>query len=134
MDEILLDEIHYDALSSKLDQLSTYLVSLSGLDTEGLISRENIKSENGEALSPYYAALCINDIIRTNEFIRGIYFALTYIDLYKGTAIKVDESGLTLPYMLLDLSDISEDKNYLSLNYEISECPSYSYNLTTTPL
>ena len=62
MDEILLDEIHYDALSSKLDQLSTYLVSLSGLDTEGLISRENIKSENGEALSPYYAALCINDI------------------------------------------------------------------------
>ncbi len=102
IDELLLEEIRYSNLKEKLDLLETLLKGLSGLNTEASDIRENIKHKNGEALSPFFASLCITDIIRTRQFIRGAYFAIKDLLAKQEGPIRILYAG-TVPYATLVL-------------------------------
>ena len=77
MDEILVEEINYLALEKKLQDFKTYLLDITHLDLNDLEDRKDLQYDNGIALCTTFAALCIQDVMRTRQFIRGIYQAIT---------------------------------------------------------
>lgn len=76
MTEILKEELDQPTLFKKLEAFKLFLLEVTGLDLNNLDDRKDIQFENGIALSTTFAALCINDIMRTRQFMRGIYQAI----------------------------------------------------------
>lgn len=76
MDEILQDKINYLALSEKLHQLKSFLLKITELDLNNFEDRKDLEFGNGIALCTTFAALCIDDIMRTRQFVRGVYQAI----------------------------------------------------------
>jgi len=77
MDEILQDEIQYVTLQKKLYDFRDCLLDITHLDLNDLEDRKDLQFDNGIALCTTFAALCIQDVMRTRQFIRGIYQAVT---------------------------------------------------------
>ncbi len=102
MDEILKEEIHFLDLKDKLNEYSKELIQLSGLVLENEQNKKDIHHENGMALSTTFAARCIDDIIRTRQFIRGIYQAIEDLQLKKSKPITLFYAG-TGPFATLSL-------------------------------
>ncbi len=80
--EVLSDEIDYVALKENMEAYEALLINLSGLELEDESNKNNdISFENGTALGTTWAAMCVVDLIRTRQFMRGIWKAVE--DLYK---------------------------------------------------
>lgn len=77
MDELLQEEIHYVNLQKKLYDFRDVLLNITHLDLNDLEDRKDLQFDNGIALCTTFAALCIQDVMRTRQFIRGIYQAVT---------------------------------------------------------
>ena len=75
-DVILAEAYHPGLLRQTLHQFEAWLVALSELPIDSESCRENIDSENGMALGPTWAAMCIEDIARTHCFVRGTHQAI----------------------------------------------------------
>ena len=75
-DVILADAYHPGAMRQTLHQFETWLVALTALPIDSESCRENIDNESGVALGPTWAALCIEDLQRTRNFVRGTYQAI----------------------------------------------------------
>lgn len=101
--EYFKDEIDYSKLLKATEE---YKFILNKLTEEKLDDEEGINDlyyENGKAISTYYAALCLDDLIRTRKFIRGIDKAIlekskkkTIHILYAGTG---PFASLILPFI-----------------------------------
>jgi predicted RNA methylase len=76
MNELLLEDIHYLNLQEKLYAYRDLLLEITHLDLNDLEDRKDLQFDNGIALCTTFAALCIQDVMRTRQFIRGIYQAV----------------------------------------------------------
>ena len=73
---ILADELDYQLLLNTMEEYKTLLLELSTIELEDIANRKNIQFENGVAIGTTWAARCVDDIIRTRQFIRGAFKAV----------------------------------------------------------
>ncbi len=109
MDEVLKDEIDYPSLKNKIDAYKASLLDVSQLDIESQSNKTDLHFKNGIAISTSYAALCVDDIIRTRQFIRGLYYAVQKTRENKSGAVRVLYAG-TGPFATLALPLMSHFK------------------------
>lgn len=74
--EYLNDDLDYFNLSKASEEYKSILNTLCGEDMDVAEGRSDIEFENGMALGTYWAALCLDDLLRTRQFIRGINKAI----------------------------------------------------------
>ena len=74
--EYLKDDIDYLNLSNASKEYKSILNTLCGEEINIEEGRSDMKFENGKALGTFWAALCLDDLLRTRQFIRGIYKAI----------------------------------------------------------
>lgn len=88
--EILKDEIDYFNLKKELENYKNLLYTLTEIEIENPINSNDIHFNNGIALSTKFAALCIDDLIRTRQLIRGLFKAVE--------KVKSKEKPVTILY------------------------------------
>ncbi|MCZ4320230.1 type II toxin-antitoxin system RelE/ParE family toxin [Aequorivita viscosa] len=59
-------------LSNASKKFKSILNTICGYDMDIEEGRKDIEHENGNALGTFWAALCLDDLLRTRSFIRGI--------------------------------------------------------------
>jgi len=102
MSEILQDEINYVALEKKLLDFRTFLLEITKLDLNDLEDRKDLEFDNGIALCTTFAALCTHDVMRTRQFVRGIYQAIQNVQKEKPEPLHLFYAG-TGPFATLIL-------------------------------
>jgi len=70
------EERDYESLKIAVDRYKQLMHDLLGLDFENGKNRENLSTETGIAIGPTWAAMCLDDIIRTQKFVKGIFEAV----------------------------------------------------------
>lgn len=74
---VLLDnELDYSELKSALEQLKKLLLNITDLDIEHFENCDPIRLPSGKAIGPKWAGACIDDIMRTKNFVSGVYEAV----------------------------------------------------------
>ncbi|MES2654958.1 MAG: hypothetical protein V4620_05170 [Bacteroidota bacterium] len=73
----LEDTIDYKKLSQITTDYKALLQSLNANDLNTREGRQHIYMNNGLAIGPFWAALCLDDIMRTRQFIRGTHKAIS---------------------------------------------------------
>jgi predicted RNA methylase len=74
--EYFEDNIDYQKLSHSSKEYKNLLNKICGENLDIETGRDDIEFDNGKALGTFWAALCLDDIIRTRQFIRGINKAI----------------------------------------------------------
>ncbi|MFK7749037.1 MAG: hypothetical protein AB8B65_11635 [Kordia sp.] len=116
-EEIESNEINYQALRDKLQEFMHFLTQLTKLELNESKKEANIQFKNGIALNTKDAALCVVDIIRTRQFIRGVLKAVNDIKKQKSSVIRIMYAG-TGPFAMLILpllTKYSSDELQLTL-------------------
>lgn len=72
----LNDTINYVDLMTTTTELKSLLKNITGSDLNTDEGREHITCDNGIAIGTYWAALCIDDFMRTRQFVRGVHEAM----------------------------------------------------------
>ncbi|WP_153231834.1 SAM-dependent methyltransferase [Algoriphagus machipongonensis] len=90
------------------------------------LDRENLIAENGIAIGPYWAAMCLDDLMRTRQFIRGITKAFDE-KLKKQSSIEVIYAG-TGPFANLLLPIFQEYKTH-QIRYTLVEINPISFSI-----
>ncbi len=72
----LEEEIDFQRLNQVSFEIRDFMESLTteNMDTEA--GKEDIHCDNGRALGTYWAAACLDDLLRTRQFVRGIHKAI----------------------------------------------------------
>lgn len=70
------DTIDYLKLSTTTQEYKKLLYSLADTELDNYKGRQHIYMENGKAIGPLWAAMCLDDIMRTRQFVRGINKAI----------------------------------------------------------
>lgn len=70
---LLKEDDNYLELSSAVDGLNRLFYKTSKIDAESDAARENIYLPTGKAIGPFWAAMCVKEMMRTKQFIKGIY-------------------------------------------------------------
>ncbi|HEX3044897.1 MAG TPA: phytanoyl-CoA dioxygenase [Bacillota bacterium] len=73
---LLRPEDHYGELTPAIANLSRLFSDIAGLDLGSLQHREDIHLPSGKAIGPVWAALCIQELLRTKRFLRGAYLGI----------------------------------------------------------
>lgn len=105
--EILSDKINYQALKEVLEDYKELLLKLSELDVNKETNKEDIHFKNGIALGTTWAAFCITDLIRTRQFMRGIFAAVKHLHHKKTKPVRILYAG-TGPFATLVLPLITK--------------------------
>ncbi|WP_448697589.1 hypothetical protein ACFGVR_12830 [Mucilaginibacter sp. AW1-3] len=74
--DILAPGDFHERLAPAIKNYSELLFSLTGLSLDGTSVRANIYTDHGKAIGPLWAAFCVNEILRTQRFCRGLYKAV----------------------------------------------------------
>lgn len=75
-DIILADEINFLDLSNALTNMKALFMEVSELDTESPEFTEDIHLTTGKAIGPFWAGLCVDDLMRTKRFSKGAFLAI----------------------------------------------------------
>lgn len=102
MEEILEEEINYMALEKKLSDFKTFLLEITNLDLNALEDRKDLEFDNGIALCTTFAALCAQDVMRTRQFVKGVYQAIQDVQQKKSDPVHLFYAG-TGPFATLIL-------------------------------
>lgn len=87
---ILKDPINYGELLPALKELKALFLKASHLDASDEQNRKDIHHNTGKAIGPEWAALCIDDFMRTKRFITGTYKAIqSALKNKNGTAVTL---------------------------------------------
>lgn len=70
--EYFEDNLDYKKLSEASRAYKDFLTQVSAQNMDITAGRSDIAFNNGRALGTFWAALCVDDLIRTRQFIRGI--------------------------------------------------------------
>jgi predicted RNA methylase len=102
--EYLEDTLDYLKLSKASVEYKALLNAICEQDLDAKNGRDDILFENGMALGTFWAALCLDDLLRTRQFIRGIDKAIKdKIDIQKPLHILYAGTGpfatLILPFI-----------------------------------
>jgi predicted RNA methylase len=98
--EYFEDTIDYLKLSNASREYKSILHEISDQNIDIEEGRNDIKNKNGNSLGTFWAALCLDDQIRTRQFIRGIDKAIK--ETKKGKPIHILYAG-TGPFATLIL-------------------------------
>ena len=98
----LQDETDYLALSKAVKEFKAFLIELTGINLEDEEGRRNIQFDNGIALGTTWAAMCIDDMIRTKRFMKGVFDAVTHLRTATTAPIHILYAG-TGPFAALVL-------------------------------
>jgi len=74
--EYLDENLDYLKLSKASEEYKILLNKICGQNLDIENGRNDLEFDNGKALGTYWAALCLDDLIRTRQFIRGINKAI----------------------------------------------------------
>ena len=74
--EYFENNINYLKLLNASEEYKNLLNKLCGQELDNENGRNDIQLNNGKALGTFWAAMCIDDLIRTRQFIRGINKAI----------------------------------------------------------
>jgi predicted RNA methylase len=123
--EYFENTIDYLNLLNASKDYKNLMVKLVGQELDTKNGRNDIHLDNGKALGTFWAALCIDDLIRTRQFIRGINKAVNekFNDkgsihiLYAGTGpfaalllpIILRYSGQRIKYTLIEINPLTFD-------------------------
>lgn len=119
------DTIDHLKLSNASKEYKAILHTISGQNIDIEEGRRDIENENGTSLGTFWAALCLEDMLRTRQFIRGIDRAIQ--DLKSQEAIHVLYAG-TGPFATLMLPIILRypKKN---ITYTLLEINPFTYDI-----
>ncbi|MCH3884046.1 class I SAM-dependent methyltransferase [Tenacibaculum aquimarinum] len=70
--EYFQDKLDYKKLQQASQEYKSLLNSICGQNMDVENGKKDINLNNGKALGTFWAALCLDDLIRTRKFIRGI--------------------------------------------------------------
>lgn len=114
---LLEEERNYLLLTHALKDYRSLLLELSKIELGHASNRKEIRLKNGIAVSTTVAAMCVNDIIRTTQFIRGIFKAVEELLPTKDKPIHIlyAGSGPFATLMLPVLSTYSETEIQVSI-------------------
>lgn len=70
------DQLNYGQLLSAARELNSLLQHISGGDFMSREMRKEVYKPNGKATTPFNAAMIVEDIVRTRQFMRGVYKAI----------------------------------------------------------
>ncbi|GAA4237910.1 hypothetical protein GCM10022291_26330 [Postechiella marina] len=114
--EYFEDKLDFQKLSNASKEFKSILNVICGQDLDIEEGRKDIEHGNGKALGTFWAALCLDDLLRTRQFIRGIDKAIK--DKRKKKPIHILYAG-TGPFATLILPIIfryqKEDIKYTLL-------------------
>ena len=157
-DVILNDELDIQTYKKALDDLKNLLFGVSGLNFNAKINEQNIQLDNGQAIGPKWAGLCMEDVLRTQRFMRAIYKAVEVkrkdkksepvTILYAGAGpfatlilpLLSRYSPEELQLVLLEINEISIEslkriiRGFEAFDYfkEIYQCDASNYEYTTS--
>lgn len=102
LEEILQEEINYVALEKRLLDFKNLLLEITNLDLNDLEDRKDLEFDNGIALCTTFAALCTQDVMRTRQFVKGIYQAIEEVQENQSEPVHLFYAG-TGPFATLIL-------------------------------
>jgi hypothetical protein len=70
---LLKDDDNYAELAPAINNLFELFTEASGLNPDDEMNRKDIYLEKGKAIGTSWAAMCVKEILRTKNFIRGLY-------------------------------------------------------------
>ncbi|MCJ0741856.1 SAM-dependent methyltransferase [Pedobacter montanisoli] len=73
---ILLPGDFHAALVPAINEYTSMLFELAGINSESDEQRTDIFTHTGKAIGPFWAAACVREVLRTQRFCRGIYEAV----------------------------------------------------------
>lgn len=88
----LAENTDHSELSRVATDYKTLLTTLAELEDENA-GRKNIHLKNGQALGTTWAAMCIEDSIRTQRFIKGLYKAVRFAKARKKEPVHILYAG-----------------------------------------
>lgn len=74
--DILAPGVFHDRLAPAVMAFADTLFDAVNLDGNDADSRESVYTDHGKAIGPFWAALCVREVIRTQRFCRGLYKAV----------------------------------------------------------
>lgn len=69
---LLSEDLDYLALSESINKYKMLLTEIAELHLEDEVGRNDIHSSTGKAIGSTWAAMCIDDMLRTKRFIKGM--------------------------------------------------------------
>ncbi len=75
----MADKTDYQLLSDAIKRYEALLLELSEMDMEDEGLKEDLHFVNGKAIGTTWAALCVQDMIRTKKFVKGIFEAIKHL-------------------------------------------------------
>ena len=102
LDVLLDNDTGGDLLSETLDLYRDILLTASGIDLGGELEMGCIQTGAGVAIGTTWAALCIDDVLRTKRFVSGLYHAIKTVADRRAGPVHVLYAG-TGPWATLAL-------------------------------
>ena len=96
----LKDEHNFLELSKSIHEYKTVVEELSSLNSDEKLNKEDLYFKNGKAIGTTWAAMCLDDMIRTKVFIKGIFKAIESLQKKEDKLIHILYAG-TGPYATL---------------------------------
>lgn len=88
----LEEETDYLKLSAAVKEYKSLLTEISEMEDDDA-GRKNIYFDNGKALGAAWAAMCVDDLMRTKRFIKGLYEAVCFLKESKKGPIHILYAG-----------------------------------------
>jgi len=73
---LLEEEDHIPTISQATSELFQLLIGITSLDSHEAAHRKPMFLPKGKSIGPYWAAMCVNDLLRTKKFVRGLFYAI----------------------------------------------------------
>lgn len=95
------EDDNYFELSNAIDDLNQLFYETSKIDAGSNAAREDIYLPTGKAIGAFWAAMCVKEMMRTKQFIKGIYKGIKAAqERFEGEPIHVLYAG-TGPFATL---------------------------------
>ena len=82
---LLAKEIDYLELTNAINDYKNFIEALTKIDLSTSEARNDLFFENGTAIGTTWAAMCLDENMRTKKFIQGIFQAVQDLKQKQGT-------------------------------------------------
>ncbi len=121
--QCLTAEVDYYELKKAIEEWKSILYEITELDLSRDEHRKNIHSDTGKAIGTTWAAMCMDDLMRTKKFVKGVFLAVDELvsrQAQKPVHVLYAGCGPFAPLVLLLTSKFSPQQVKFSL-LEINE-------------
>lgn len=99
---ITSEEIGFPELTNTIKKYKNLLLEVSNIDLQKQEFRSDLQLNNGKAIGLTWAAMCVDDLLRTQQFIKGIFEAVKQLQKVQHRPIHILYAG-TGPFATLIL-------------------------------